>query len=124
MIQRHKASLLAIATVLAITGCNTNADKDAIKGETSPMGSKPELSGVNDPLSEKTAVEFNPADMVRVDSRVVQPLIQQGVALLVCAYDSDEKCEKIHLEGAIPYSDFQKRLPSLDRDQMIVFYCS
>jgi hypothetical protein len=47
-----------------------------------------------------------------------------GSALLVCAYDDEEKFENNHLEGAISFSNFQSRLPSLSGEQEIVFYCA
>jgi len=45
-------------------------------------------------------------------------------ALLVCAYDSDEKFQKNHLEGAISLSAFESRLESISKDQEIIFYCA
>jgi rhodanese-related sulfurtransferase len=49
--------------------------------------------------------------------------VQGGNALLVCAYDSDEKFNKAHLDGAISLSDFQQRSGSIPKDQEIIFYC-
>jgi len=45
-------------------------------------------------------------------------------ALLVCAYDSQEKFDQYHLEGAIPLEDFEARAESLPRDREIIFYCA
>ena len=47
-----------------------------------------------------------------------------GKALLVCAYDSDEKFAKYHLEGAISLSDFKKRAGETPKEQEIIFYCN
>jgi hypothetical protein len=44
--------------------------------------------------------------------------------LLVCAYDCDHRFRTVRLEGAIPLSDLQARLPSLPMNQEIVFYCA
>ncbi len=44
--------------------------------------------------------------------------------LLVCAYDTPERFREMELEGAISWPEFQKRLPSLPKDQGIVFYCA
>ena len=44
--------------------------------------------------------------------------------LLVCAYDSDEKFEQNHLEGAISLDEFRKREDQLPLDREIVFYCA
>jgi hypothetical protein len=50
--------------------------------------------------------------------------LKTGAALLVCAYDSDEKFKTMPLEGAISLSAFQSRLTSLPKDQEIIFYCA
>jgi hypothetical protein len=47
-----------------------------------------------------------------------------GQAMLVCAYDSDEKFNKMRLQGAIPLSTFKDKLMSIEKDQMIIFYCA
>lgn len=48
--------------------------------------------------------------------------VQSGQALLVCSY-GDEICRSFHLEGAIFLSQLESRLPSLPKDQEIIFYC-
>ena len=50
--------------------------------------------------------------------------VMQGRALLVCAYDSDETCKKMRLQGAIPLSTFKDKLTSIEKEQMIIFYCA
>ena len=50
--------------------------------------------------------------------------VMKGQAILVCAYDSDEKFNKMRLQGAIPLSTFKDKLKSIGKDQMIIFYCA
>jgi hypothetical protein len=45
-------------------------------------------------------------------------------ALLVCAYDDDEKCRKLHLEGAISFNDFRSKFPEPPKDREVIFYCA
>ena len=45
-----------------------------------------------------------------------------GKALLVCAYEDEAKFKMLQLEGAISLSEFKSKLPSLAKDQEIVFY--
>jgi rhodanese-related sulfurtransferase len=45
-------------------------------------------------------------------------------ALLVCAYDGEEKFRQNHLEGAISLSDFESRMDSTSKGQEIIFYCA
>jgi rhodanese-related sulfurtransferase len=45
-------------------------------------------------------------------------------ALLVCGYEKDDDFHKYDLEGAISFSDFQRRVKSVEKNQPIVFYCA
>ena len=49
--------------------------------------------------------------------------VSDGAALLVCAYDDDEKFKNNHLQGAISLKDFRTKLPSLSTQQEVIFYC-
>lgn len=48
--------------------------------------------------------------------------VKSGKTLLVCAYEDDAKFKKMQLEGAISFNEFKSKLPSLSKDQEIVFY--
>jgi hypothetical protein len=61
---------------------------------------------------------------IRISPREAQEKVAAGTALLVCAYDDEEKFKNNSLEGSISFSEFQSRLPSLSPDQEIVFYCA
>jgi rhodanese-related sulfurtransferase len=45
-------------------------------------------------------------------------------ALLVCAYEDEEKFKKNSLEGAISFASFKKKEDDLAKDREIIFYCS
>ena len=45
-------------------------------------------------------------------------------AMLVCAYDSDEKFRKNHLEGANSLDELRARENSLPKDCELIFYCA
>jgi hypothetical protein len=64
------------------------------------------------------------SDIARVPVEQARKKVQSGSALLVCAYDSDEKFKTLHLDGAISFSEFKSRTSSLSRDQEIIFYCA
>lgn len=49
--------------------------------------------------------------------------VKSGKALLVCAYEKEQACSDIMLEGAITLKAFEEKLPELKRDQPIIFYC-
>jgi len=58
----------------------------------------------------------------RVSPQEVRSQLQAGQALLVCAYESDVKFRQAALEGAVSFSEFERRKSSLPRDLEIVFY--
>jgi hypothetical protein len=58
----------------------------------------------------------------RVPPKAVFKNLKAGKVLLVCAYEDDAKFRRMQLEGAISFNEFKSRLPSLPKDQEIVFY--
>ena len=58
----------------------------------------------------------------RVSAEEVRARLQSGKAFLVCAYESDAKFRDTALEGAISFSEFERRKASLPRDVELVFY--
>ena len=48
---------------------------------------------------------------VRISAQEVRQKVTAQSALLVCAYDDMDKFRQVHLEGAIPFSEFKSRLP-------------
>lgn len=63
-------------------------------------------------------------EFIRVPPQEVRQKVESGSALLVCAYDDEQKFNQNHLEGAISLSEFKSRLASLPQDQEIIFYCA
>jgi hypothetical protein len=58
----------------------------------------------------------------RVTAKEVYDNLKSGKALLVCAYEDEMKFKAMQLEGAISLNEFKSKLPSLAKDQEIVFY--
>jgi hypothetical protein len=58
----------------------------------------------------------------RIDPVKTREKVINGSALLVCAYDDEKKFNAMHLDGAISLSALQSELPSLSKDQEIIFY--
>ena len=61
---------------------------------------------------------------VRVPPEEVRQKVSSGAALLVCAYEDEEKFKMFHLQGAISLTEFRSRLTSLPKDQEVIFYCA
>jgi hypothetical protein len=62
--------------------------------------------------------------VVRITPEEAYQKLRAGDAVLVCAYDSQERFRSLQLEGAISLPEFREKLPSLSKDQEIVFYCA
>jgi hypothetical protein len=60
----------------------------------------------------------------RVSPEEVRQKVKEEKALLVCAYEDEEKFKRVRLEGAISLGQFKLRLPSLTKNQEVVFYCA
>jgi hypothetical protein len=64
------------------------------------------------------------AEPVRISPGETRTRVLSGAALLVCAYDDDEKFKRNQLEGAISFKEFKMRSGSLAKGQDIIFYCA
>ncbi len=63
-------------------------------------------------------------EVSRISPAEVREKLKSGEVILVCAYPDEERFKSLHLEGAISFREFESRLPSLPKDQEIVFYCA
>jgi len=61
---------------------------------------------------------------IRISVEEARQKTNSGAALLVCAYDDDEKFKNNHLLGAISFGEFRAKLPQLSKEQEIIFYCA
>ena len=61
---------------------------------------------------------------VRISPEETRKRVLSGAALLVCAYDDDEKFKRNQLEGAISFKEFKLRSRSLAKGREIIFYCA
>jgi hypothetical protein len=63
-------------------------------------------------------------DVPRIDVAETRRKVAAGEALLVCAYEDAEKCNRMKPEGSLLLSELKARLPSLPKEQTIIFYCA
>ena len=63
------------------------------------------------------------AEAKRVQLQEARSKVQTGKALFVCAYDSEEMCNKLRLEGAMTMGELNSRLSTVPKEQEIIFYC-
>ena len=63
-------------------------------------------------------------ESMRISVDDARRAVQSDRALLVCAYDDEQKCNRLKLEGAITLSSFHSMLASLPKDHEIIFYCA
>lgn len=64
------------------------------------------------------------AETARVTVGDARNRVKEGKALFVCAYESEDVCKGMLLEGAMSLAQFRARVPSLDKGQEIIFYCA
>jgi hypothetical protein len=64
------------------------------------------------------------AEPVRISSEETRKRVLSGAAILVCAYDDDEKFKRNQLEGATSFDEFKARTAKLSKGQEIIFYCA
>lgn len=62
------------------------------------------------------------ANAERIDAERARERVRSGEALLVCAYDDEEKCRKFGLAEALTLAELQAR--DVARDREIVFFCA
>ncbi len=59
---------------------------------------------------------------VRISPQEARKKVLSGEAMLVCAYEDEEKFKRSHLEGAVSLREFKDKAVSLSREQEIIFY--
>lgn len=62
------------------------------------------------------------ANAERIDAERARQRVQSGDALLVCAYDDEEKCRDLGIEVAVTLAEVRSREVEADRE--IVFFCA
>jgi hypothetical protein len=60
----------------------------------------------------------------RIDPEQARAAVETGSALLVCAYDDEEKCQNYGLKNAISLTELQRQEAALSKDRKIFFYCA
>ena len=63
------------------------------------------------------------SEPVRVSVAEAFGKVRSGSALLVCAYEDEEKFKLYRLQGALSLNEFKSKLAALPKDQEIIFYC-
>jgi hypothetical protein len=64
------------------------------------------------------------SDAPRMDVETAHRKVVDGEALLICAYEDEERCQSVRLEGSIMMKDLMEQLPWLPREQELIFYCA
>ncbi len=67
--------------------------------------------------------KIDKAGPARLSAEEARQKVVSGAALLICAYESDEKCRAMLLEGAIFLSEFRNIAASLSKETEVIFYC-
>jgi len=60
----------------------------------------------------------------RIDPAEARTQVGSGKALLVCAYDDEQKCQQYRLKNALSLSELKAQEGGLSRERRIFFYCA
>lgn len=63
-------------------------------------------------------------EVERIEPEEARRRVAARQAVLVCAYEDDDKCDRIRLEGAMSFNEFKLRAAMLPRDREVIFYCA
>ncbi|WP_243372131.1 ArsR family transcriptional regulator [Geotalea sp. SG265] len=63
-------------------------------------------------------------DIPRTTVSDARQRVEEGRALLACAYESEEVCKGMLIAGAMTLAQFRERVPTLDKGQEVIFYCA
>ncbi len=76
-------------------------------------------------LRKKPAEQTAPAAPIpgRVSAAEVRERLSSSDALLVCAYEDQDKCEKLRLAGALTFNELKAMVTSLSSARELIFYC-
>ena len=55
-------------------------------------------------------------DVPRIPVEEAREKVRSGQALLVCAYEDEDKCRRIPLDDSIYLNEVRRRLPTLSND--------
>ena len=61
---------------------------------------------------------------VRITPEETYRHVKTGEALLVCGYEDEETFKTMRLDMAMSFAEFKKRLPTIPKEQEIIFYCA
>jgi len=64
------------------------------------------------------------SEVRRIEPEETRRRMDSGEAMLVCAYESDEKFYNFQLEGAESLNNLRAKLPTVPKEQEIIFYCA
>jgi len=62
------------------------------------------------------------SEPIRISAEEARVKVSSRQAILVCAYEDEEKFRKAHLEGAISLNEFKDKIASWSKEQEIIFY--
>jgi uncharacterized protein (TIGR02284 family) len=72
-----------------------------------------------------TALDRLMAGLVkRIPVPEARALLRSGQAMLICAYDTQEKFQRYRLPGAISLKEFESLANTIPKDRHLIFYCA
>lgn len=117
--------LLTLAVGLA-AGCNSSPSTGQVpSAATAPAATRTArpAAAPATATAAATVTRIEPAAVRRIAPEQARARVAAG-ALLVCAYGDRSKCGGLGIAGGMAWADFAERIPDLEKDQEIIFYCA
>jgi hypothetical protein len=81
------------------------------------------LTGTHPAMAQQSYLEGAIIDAPRLSPQDTYRQATSGQALLVCAFENETTCRTMMIERAITLREFESRLPGINKEQPIIFYC-
>ena len=112
-----RRSPLSLSIVVERNGLARSTRPDGWRATHAPF-----LADLN--REEHTAPAAPMGERISVTEARVRLTSSEADALVVCAYDDPEKCEKIRLAGALALHELKAMGTSLSTGRELIFYCA
>ena len=79
--------------------------------------------GTDQSMAQQVQLEGALIDAPRISPQDTYRQVTSGQAILVCAFENEKTCSTMMIERAITLKAFESRLPGINKDRPIIFYC-
>jgi hypothetical protein len=123
----HILILKITRVTLFISLCKNEKIKRSKIKENNDLNNLRAAAGQGDAIiNQQSTIQRRPimAEPERISPEDAYKKLKAGSALLVCAYEDEDRFRTAYIEGALSFNAFKSKLSSLPKDQEIILYCA